>query len=71
MNPLSVKTDLLGFVQNFNNILYDIYIYMNELGFQQFKTQTKTYKCRVTKFQMAIDNLFSVCRNVSLFINVL
>ena len=44
---------------------------MNELGFQQFKTQTKTYKCWVTKFQMAIDNLFSVCRNVSLFINVL
>ena len=69
MNPLSVKTDLLGFVHNFNSILYDIY--MNELGFQQFKTQTKTYKCRVMKFQMAIDNLFSVCRNVSLFINVL
>ena len=43
MNPLSVKTDLLGFVHNFNSILYDIY--MNELGFQQFKTQTKTYKC--------------------------
>ena len=69
MNPFSVKTDLLGLVHNFNRILYDIY--MNEFGLQPFKTQTKTYKYQVMKFQMAIDNLFSVCRNVSLCISVL